>query len=186
MTKSCSAHLDNPDREARIAALAPHLCRPRRPDEVSTGWSEWLDLIPMVPDRSELRVGDANWRDTALLHGWFGPEGSHVWNSGNSELVLRVAPDQQASVGRIELTLTAMLDHGLQRYAISSYNGRFAVEGVADSTAPFMVRVPLVANAEGIVRLRLSAETPVTPQSQGLNPDMRGLGLNLIAIRLVH
>jgi hypothetical protein len=164
-----------------------NLCRPRRPNEpASTGWVGWLDLIPTVADSGELRIGDTNWHDIALVYGWSSREGSHVWNTGNSELVFRVTPLQQAGSPRVELTLSAMLDRGAQGWSISIDDGRFAVDGVAYSLAPFTVSVPLVANGEGIVRLWLSAKVPVSPQSQGINADSRRLGLNLLAVRLVR
>ena len=159
-----------------------NLCRVRRANEpVSTGW---IDLIPPIPESGELRVGDANWRDEALLNGWSGREVDHVWNSGKSELVFRITPAQQTRFHQIELVLSAVLDGGAQAYTIATADGQYSMDGIVRSMEPFTVVFPLVMDKKGIVRLSLTAKAPVMPKNQALNRDERTLGLSLLAIKL--
>jgi hypothetical protein len=141
---------------------------------------------PDVSTRSSLTIAaDAElFRQFLFERGWSDPGGDFAWSEGqNASLVLRLKPgatgnlvmDMGAFTPRPDSTQSIVLDAG---------RGPAAAQVFSQATPRKEVRVPFVADADGIVRLRAHIANPISPQDVGMSADGRKLGASLYGIKI--
>ncbi|MEM6582667.1 MAG: hypothetical protein AAF699_15415 [Pseudomonadota bacterium] len=116
-----------------------------------------------------------------VLSGWYQPSATGVWSKGNtSTIVFRLPADTPIQNG-VTLTLTGRYFNGSEATVVTL---NALTQGAHDlSNAEF--HVPSNAIADGIVRLVIEHQEPVSPLQLGISQDPREIKYQLTAIEVV-
>jgi hypothetical protein len=160
-------------------------CPPLKPLEIS-------NLAAEVPMGTDILFSAGGAGSIFLLGGWFPPEPWGTWTEGkNSHLILPLPLGADIRPMRLSISAHGLLGKGHPSQTVTvSVNdvtvGQIRFDDMHNSgwrTLP----VPLSALTRGrqrILDVSFEIEQPVRPADLGMGPDLREIGMGLIAMRL--
>ncbi|MEM1153544.1 MAG: hypothetical protein AAGI44_05345 [Pseudomonadota bacterium] len=115
-----------------------------------------------------------------VLSGWYQPTATGMWSKGNSStLSFRLPADMPTQKG-VNLTLTGRYFNGKEPTLVTVN----AQPQVARDLSKLALKVPANAISDGVIRLVLEHQDPVSPSQLGISQDPRKIKYQLTAIEI--